>query len=606
MRLKPKARLFISLSMLAVAVAEPQMATAQTIIGDYQVTSRLENEADVAYKILLKCAVVSRGFDERGADTFFRGYLSDYQNAIDKANRRRFELQDLAGSDDRLIAEGAMSELRNLNSVLDRLPAPRPILYDGESRLVGGVDCLNLVRIDGYESWWAAFDSETDEQYRARVTSGSQIETLFGGAAAQEAEARRSKPPRELRRDLDLQAEACAFSGGGLNGDYQREVYADLYKDFRAFRAEREDLVSRMSRNEVGLDRDAAQRRIRELDEALAGLKSPNEIDCGDRELPGLAGDALAYSSRRLHSGESDTLGLRAQLRSSDTRQPSLGQEVGGSGVPELDLVDTQTTIQEFGAVAELSADLGLGPRLKFEAEYSRGEADKIILDFDPDGDARLLLPGPTGGASGLSLGNSAAFPNTATALFAATEYQNWNVSVAAQLLNADAHAVNLGLRYEQSNINQSLSGAIPGFDGAFDYNTELDHDRFAVFIEAGTGWTLVENDSGNPALTLGVGAEIEASHNDVSGQDSLNWSVFNGGTNGGGIELLDHDQFSVTGSAFAEVGIPLSDSAIVGAFAEAGIRVVPQITRNGSDPTEVELDRQEYWSVGVSLGIRY
>lgn len=445
----------------------------------------------------------------------------------------------------------------------------------------------------------------TDEQLNRLENDllGNQGERVTEFAAQ---DARRSKTPAELRRDLDLQADACAGSGGGLNGDYQREVYASLFKDFRAFRAEREDLAGRLSRNEVGLDRAAAQRRIRELDEALAGLKSPNEIDCGDRELPGLAGDVLAYSSRRLQSGESDTIGLRAQLRSSDTRQPSLGQEAVGSGVPELDLVSTEATIQEIGFAADFSADLGLGPRLKFEAEYSRGEADKIILDFDPDGDARLLLPGPTGGASGLSLGDSAAFPNTATSLFATSEYQNWNVSVAAQLLNSDAQAINLGLRYEQSNINQSLSGTIPGFDGAFSYDTELDHDRFAAFIEAGTGWTLVENDSGNPAVTLGVGAEIEASHNEVSGQDSLNWSVFNGGTNGGGIEMLEHDQFSVTGSAFVELGVPLSDSAIVAAFAEGGIRVVPQIIRNGSDPTEVELDQREYWSVGVSLGIRY
>lgn len=285
-----------------------------------------------------------------------------------------------------------------------------------------------------------------------------------------------------------------------------------------------------------------------------------------------------------------------------------LGQEQPGSGVPEVGLLEADESISTVGGSVRLEVPISgsfLGTGIDFifiDAGGATGDTRADLGPFDPAGDARLLLPGPTGGASGLSLGTSEAFPNDATSLLFDAELNLLSIGIGAGWrVEADSGAVispYVGFSYKDLSLDQSLQGLIPGYNGNFGYESEVDVSSYALAVGADVIYPLPSS-----AISLVAGIEGRVAVQDISGRDSLNWLAFT--TTGGGTADLDGSQTDVFGSANAGISFDVGSWSIL-AQGTIALEGIPEIIRGGTDPSRVNIKTQEAYGASVTVRKRF
>lgn len=298
-----------------------------------------------------------------------------------------------------------------------------------------------------------------------------------------------------------------------------------------------------------------------------------------------------------------------------DWRQAFLGQEPIGATAPLLDQVEVQHEIDAvdyFGSVKYVFTGDAPFSYAEVSVGYSEASGDAAFGTFDPTSDNRFLLPGPEGGASGLSLGDAPSFPNTATDLAGDFEFDELAIDLGLPVLGAQplspeendsSYLVELVLGGSFADYKSSFSGRLDGYSGNFNYATDVKVDALYVGARFEASVPLTSRTTTGLAIAAWFGGEGRVSTFDVSGIDTLNWAVFGGGTTGGGSADFDENQIEIDGSLSAGLRLFLQP-AIIDIFAEVETVRTPSIIRNGNDPSTARLDDTTRTSVGVSLTI--
>lgn len=234
-----------------------------------------------------------------------------------------------------------------------------------------------------------------------------------------------------------------------------------------------------------------------------------------------------------------------------------------------------------FGGRGDLRA------RLAMESEYYELDEDFDVLDVGPG--ARLLIPGPDGGATGFSLGGHPA--NLVTDGYYRLDHDQHGVraelrrSVEAGFGRTTLSA---GLRYGWGQSHEVLGGDIPGFGRDFAYETPVDLRQ----VQMRVGVEL----EGGPAVWEPMPA----------GSLAMSWRAFAGGgpdfNEGEGVDTLRF-------AGFPDTTVPISEDTVdwggyvgggltwhIGWFSLGGeIRYerrtgFPVVERDGNDPSRLRL----------------
>jgi len=326
--------------------------------------------------------------------------------------------------------------------------------------------------------------------------------------------------------------------------------------------------------------------------------------------------------------------------------QGYLGKELQGSNNPQLGLVTPDRrvtgsaqsfvfTYEPFRAgwsrtpLGSTSADR----YFRFGINHSSANSNQRLGEFDPGANHRTLFPGPTGGASGFSLGGYPA--NIVTDMVNLQDYSQFGGFVEVGFDPFVIQHVPTGLfvsgagssttvqpfvrvAVAKDDLTQTFSGDIPGFASSFAYNTNVDVTKVGV-VAGVDGRTplfsiphvptgLFVNNSPAPddmwSVALRWAGEIGAFRVSGSGTDSLD---FTGGVNASSTQSLDASEtslyYKVTG------GIELtSPGKSATAFLYTSYEQQPGfsvIERDGTNPSHLKFKSVDIWTVkaGVNIG---
>ena len=286
--------------------------------------------------------------------------------------------------------------------------------------------------------------------------------------------------------------------------------------------------------------------------------------------------------------------------------QPSLGEEAIGAAAPDLDLLEAQTSAAELIIDGKASFGVGDDRAVSIELGYAESSADALLDLFDPAADARLVAPGPTGGASGFSVGDSAAFSNTASDLAIRAEVERFRLATSSSALDISGARVSAGIEFEAADFEFSLDGRVPGFDGEFRYETEIDQRNYTVFLDVDYAFALSENTSASVRPVIVARGRAQAGLSDLRGTDSLDFGFFNRGTTGGGTTDLDEQEFAFWGRVETGVRFEIDNDLYLEILGRANLRQNPEIVRDGNNPTRVELEDNLDFGAAILLGIPF
>ncbi|MEM8918697.1 MAG: hypothetical protein AAGE37_07530 [Pseudomonadota bacterium] len=334
------------------------------------------------------------------------------------------------------------------------------------------------------------------------------------------------------------------------------------------------------------------------------------------------AGDnptAVAVPSAGI-SADKVRIGFGPRIDVDRPRITSVGRETGGGSSlpsgggddePVREFVSTDDDVTLFGGALSVTLPSDLSGPLdwaKITIGYAEGDDQIALGPFEPGDGARLLLPGPEGDASGLSLGGNASFPNTIAELIQSIEVEEVTIQVELPIFdlppipgNISSSPVTLRLGYRDTDYEIMTSGTIPGFDGSFAYSSELSRTRWdahlAIGGEAelfGGGAVLSAQVFGGPSLYDGALA------------DELVWNLQAVNASGGGSIETDESEIKLIGGFNIGLEIPLGSAVSLQFNASAEMDHSAFAHRDGTDPTEVAFEQTERLSAAATLILTY
>ncbi|MEM1196866.1 MAG: hypothetical protein AAGH57_12240 [Pseudomonadota bacterium] len=308
-------------------------------------------------------------------------------------------------------------------------------------------------------------------------------------------------------------------------------------------------------------------------------------------------------------SSDKIRVGIGATVAIDQFPVTSVGREVGGgpsslpSGgddiEPAREFVTTNEDVALYGGeITIILPDDLSGARIRIG--YAEGDEQSGPDAFDPGADARLLLPGPEGDESGLSLGGSASFPNSIADQIQILEINETTFEIivpVADLPPAFPGQVMLKTGYRDTNYTITNSGVIPGFDGAFSYQSELSRERWDAHLALSAS-TNIFGGGANLSGQVFAGPSVYA----VDIQDELTWDLQAVNASGGGMTHTDETDVFLIGGIELGVEVPIAPQVSLDLRAAAEIDYSAAAQRNGSDPTSIDFDRTERYRAAATL----
>lgn len=251
------------------------------------------------------------------------------------------------------------------------------------------------------------------------------------------------------------------------------------------------------------------------------------------------------------------------------------------------------------GSVNDNAFKLELGGFWGAEIGFARSSADvsSSFTNIDPTGDG-LLIPGPQGGASGFALPSAGGLNVVSQAEFSAS--YDWTSAHAKFFMPVECETLLLfpfaGLGYTRTGFDARFSGSIPGFARDFAYNTSVDVDAISPMA----GLEVVRDFGGT---SLRAGGLIAVDFNNADGRDRLAFTGFPDSA-----AALDNDDTTVSGRVWAGVTYGTAQSPFALSLDFAWVRAgnVPNITRDGINPTRLDLENADAFVGSLSAKIRF
>jgi len=205
-------------------------------------------------------------------------------------------------------------------------------------------------------------------------------------------------------------------------------------------------------------------------------------------------------------------------------RRSFLGFEPLGAPAPTLGLVQPSRDASGPSGQFEVKINTGVLPSLRFSLGHSEGDIGQFFPVIDPGAGNRIVLPGPLGGASGVSAGGyplnvvrdaryRAAYEENQFGLTfsdlvgrGGTNDAGWNYADMARM------APYVGILYSGISTTEQFAGSIPGLGRDFAYTTDVDVDRIGARVGV-EGEIPVNNffDTGSLSHELRFGAGYRA-----------------------------------------------------------------------------------------------
>lgn len=228
---------------------------------------------------------------------------------------------------------------------------------------------------------------------------------------------------------------------------------------------------------------------------------------------------------------------------------------------------------------------------LDFLFFYGDFGVDESFGAIDPGAGARLLIPGPTGGASGFSLGGNPL--NIVRDARYSADLMKGGGAVRFGQRTAASNGLSFGVfgsaGYTRITFDEMFSGSIPGLARSFAYDSSVDVDQFRLRL--GTEFKLRSRfvtDAGiefRPEFT--VSAEVGPDFSHGSGSDRLSFTGFPDSRIG-----ISKSKTDLGFSAAVSAGVEFSNGvklAVEGRYIrENGL---PVLGRDGTNPTRLELE---------------
>lgn len=267
---------------IAACTLVAQPAVARTIQPQhYMVTDREETAIDRAYKAWLKCNVVRRGMksDRVSEREPFTGTLGahglagDYLKAHGEAREHRDRLRQVLETASDAEQPAAREAYLSYDALYRKLPFN-----------AADVDCDNPPRdIPGYERYWQAYDSETDDEYYARTHAGSGLARAFG---EEPPPTTTPEPSRVSEGYIQPGAEQALFGALGIRDACERGeemaagTQARYLRYYEILREERDGLrVLVEAEDDPGL-KQTYQDRLGRIEKEMAQLPPPAQLRC--------------------------------------------------------------------------------------------------------------------------------------------------------------------------------------------------------------------------------------------------------------------------------------------------------------------------------------
>lgn len=240
----------------------------------------------------------------------------------------------------------------------------------------------------------------------------------------------------------------------------------------------------------------------------------------------------------------------------------------------------------------------------KVAVSYAEGDSTVTIgtVDAPAESGGRTLLPGPDGGESGASIGNTSIYSSELSDVILNLEAKKWAFGASIPIAEGPSFIFpDVELQYDVYTAYRAIdwvaqfNGTLADYDGAFSYRTEIDQTAWDVFLSVATiaplgdGVALMIEAKGGPTLY------------DFEATDMLHFSVFDGDTTGGGTSHEKADsEFKLTGMVKTELVWNLEGGLQLGAEASYGNDFVPSASRDGDNPTTYALEETARISTGV------
>lgn len=286
-------------------------------------------------------------------------------------------------------------------------------------------------------------------------------------------------------------------------------------------------------------------------------------------------------------------------------RRGLLGSELGG--VPSIGLVTPDRHATGGGVSGSLRfndpkflADLAVLDALGFHGFvdsyldfmffYGDFGVDESFGVIDPGAGARLLIPGPTGGASGFSLGGNPL--NVVRDARYSADLMKSGGAIKFGQRTAASNGLSFGVfgsaGYARLSFDEMFSGSIPGFARSFAYDSSVNVDQARLRVGA-------ELSAVSPARFLaedvrirwGASAEVGPDFSHGSGSDRLSFTGFPDSSIG-----ISKSKTDFGFSTGLSVGLELSSGVKLGIEGrythETGL---PVLVRDGTNPTRLELE---------------
>lgn len=219
------------------------------------------------------------------------------------------------------------------------------------------------------------------------------------------------------------------------------------------------------------------------------------------------------------------------------------------------------------------------------------------FTNIDPAGDT-LLIPGPTGGASGFALPTAGGL-NVVTLSHFSADYA-WNSiygKIGYPFECSDFGIMPFGgIGYTRSEFDASFDGAIPGYARDFAYMTSLRTNSYSPMIG-------VDVERKFQRFNLHAGGLLAVDINDASGHDSLSFTGFPDSR-----VDLSNDDTTLSGRVWAGVSFGNDASPFKLSLDLSWVHAgnVPKISRDGTNPTTLELESADAVVGSISAVIRF
>jgi hypothetical protein len=343
------------------------------------------------------------------------------------------------------------------------------------------------------------------------------------------------------------------------------------------------------------------QEILRHRDARLAELRK--------RECPPRAGTQTAAEAARVQAFIAAG-GILADL----PKNGFLARELQGSGVQQLNQVTP--TRSASGASGQFKIEVDNAPRPRdrfyFVFNYHNMDASSSGGAFDPGAGFRLNIPGPTGGASGFSLGANPL--NRVESIFYDNSIESFGGGGGMRLplfifsaptgISVDSI---IGFGVNRLTMDERFGGRIPGFARDFFYTTDVNVN--SATLDLGLGLTQVVRLPGGGFFVINGETVVTPGYYSASGTDRLNFTGFDP-------SFIDLSETKTDvgvriggGFNFGFPGSGLNGNQIVGPsiFVQGGYESrpgFPVIVRDGTNPSRIDLKRADIFTVsgGVSI----